>query len=138
MGIDNSIDSDSRETGSSVDFSPSEVDSLDSELVRETLEYLEEEEDLWDSRYDISIMEYETGTNHKVQNVGVSIMSETCRMLAEGLSFTSSSCSKGAKADLVISKSLGPGMSDCDLIVYQGELSYTYSDALCYPTSLSA
>ena len=45
---------------------PSEGDLLDSELVRAALEDLglEEEEEL---QYRVSIMDYETGTNHKLE-----------------------------------------------------------------------
>ena len=47
--------------------SPSEIDSLDSELVRVAIENFNLDEDDSDALYDISILDYETGMNHSVK-----------------------------------------------------------------------
>jgi hypothetical protein len=47
--------------------SPSEIDSLDSELVRVAIENFSLDEDDCDALYDIFILDYETGMNHSVK-----------------------------------------------------------------------
>ena len=49
---------------------PSESDSLDPEIVREALENLGIDED--ELQYKVSIMDYETGINHSLENVSCS------------------------------------------------------------------
>ena len=47
--------------------SPSDIDSLDSELIRVAIENFELDEDDFDALYDISILDYETGLNHSIK-----------------------------------------------------------------------
>jgi len=114
---------------------PSDSDSLDPEIVREALENLGIDED--ELEFKVSIMDYETGINHSLENVSCSILSDICRMNSDDLTFTSDSCSKGARADLVILRSIGQSLTDSNMLVFQGELTYTYDDMVCYPAASS-
>jgi len=96
---------------------PSESDSLDPEIVREALENLGIDED--ELQYKVSIMDYETGINHSLENVSCSILSDICQMNSDDLSFSSSSCSKGARADMVILRSIGQTLTDSNMLVFQ-------------------
>ena len=96
---------------------PSDSDSLDPEIVREALENLGIDED--ELEYKVSIMDYETGINHSLETVSCSIVADVCQMTNNDLSFTSSSCSKGARADLVILRSIGQTLTDNNMMVFQ-------------------
>jgi len=130
-----STESASRELSPNLGTSFSEVDSLDSELVAAALASLELEEE-GEEVYHLAIMDYETGINHRLEGATIQISATSCRLSADGLSFESKSCSKGSRADMVIHRNLGPTLIDKDLLVYQGDFSYTYLDHPCYPTSL--
>ena len=69
--------------------------------------------------FKVSIMDYETGINHSLENVSCSILSDICRMNSDDLTFTSDSCSKGARADLVILRSIGQSLTDSNMLVFQ-------------------
>ena len=60
-------------------------------------------------------------------------MSDGCELTNESLVFRSESCSKGAKADMVILSNIGQSLTDNSMVVYQGHISYTYDDMVCYP-----
>lgn len=125
---------------SSLRESTSEADSLEGELVARVLASLdlEEEEEGEEGRnnYSISIMDYETGINHKVQGSGGFGPEGDCSLEGENLSFQCTSHSKGVRANKVIQKALGPGLLDQDMLVFQGPLSFSYPDTLCYPSSI--
>ena len=115
-------------------LTPSEDDSLDSEDVRRALETLglEDEEGL---QYRVSIMDYETGINHTIEvrimkimlvmtmiilwTVTCSLVSDECQLSSESLVFTSQTCVKGARADLVILSNIGNNLTDQSMVVYQ-------------------
>jgi len=113
--------------------SPSEIDSLDSELVRAAIERFDLEEDDSDVLYDISVLDYETGMNHGVKGVTGHISGDRCVLVGESLSFRSDNVSKGAMAEMVIQKSLGQALANRNMIVYQGDFEFTYSDMVCFP-----
>lgn len=130
----------SRELSPALELSPSETNSLDAELVAQTLASLELEEECEGEEmeyYDLAIMDYETGINHTIRDVGALISGADCQLTGDSLKFESHTCSKGIRADKVIHGSLGPSLIDKDLVVYQGGFSYTYQDRLCYPASLT-
>jgi len=117
--------------------SPSEADSLDSEVVAQALEALEWEEDCVEAgieaggaTWDITILDLDTGVRHKVQGAGAHISGNECKLSGENIRFESDTYSKGVKADKLIHSHMGPGLVDRQLVVYQGEFSYTYSDLL--------
>jgi len=116
--------------------SPSEIDSLDSELVRVAIENFNLDEDDCDALYDIAIMDYETGINHSVKGAGCQMSSDTCRLMGDTINFQADSCSKGAKADMVIHKNIGQALTEQNMIVFQGSFTYTYSDMICFPVPL--
>jgi len=109
-------------------------DSLDSELVRVALETFQFEEEC-EAYYDITIVDFETGMEHNVQGVSFEILSKKCSLSGDSLAFSSSSCSRGSKADMVLTKFMGPKLSDQNLLVFQGPFTYVYNDLTCYPTS---
>merc|ERR1719239_701219 len=115
--------------------SPSEVDSLDSDLIARTLASIDNEEE--EVGYEMSIMDYETGMNHSPQGVRGKVDSSGCNLQADSLSFSSTSQSKGVLADKVILGHLGPGLITQDLVVFQGPFSFKYSDPVCYPRNSS-
>ena len=49
-------------------------------------------------------------------------MSDVCNLNNDDLSFSSSSCSKGARADLVILRSIGQTLTDLNMLVFQVSL----------------
>jgi len=113
--------------------SPSEIDSLDSELVRAAIERFDLEDDDCEVLYDISILDYETGMNHGVKGVTGNVSGDCCSLVGESLSFRSESVHKGAMAEMVIQKNLGQALQHRNMIVYQGELEFTYHDLACFP-----
>jgi len=113
--------------------SPSDIDSLDSELVRVALENFSLEEDDSDVLYDVAIMDYETGMNHSVKAVECQVSEDIIKLMGDTLIFQAETCSKGAKADMVIHKNIGQALTDKNMIVFQGSLQYTYSDMVCFP-----
>jgi len=113
--------------------SPSEIDSLDSELVRAAIERFDLEDDDSEVLYDISILDYETGMNHGVKGVTGNISGDSCSLVGESFSFRSESVHKGAMAEMVIQKNLGQALQHRNMIVYQGELEFTYHDQACFP-----
>jgi len=115
--------------------SPSEIDSLDSELVRVAIESFSLEDEDSDGLYDITILDYETGINHSVKGVSGQISGESCSLLGESLSFRAGTVSKGAMADMVIQKNLGQALTERNMVVFQGELEFTYSDMICFPVA---
>jgi len=115
--------------------SPSDIDSLDSELVRVAIESFNLEEDDCDALYDISILDYETGMNHSIKGVSAQMSSDGCRLVGDSLSFRSDNVNKGAGADMVIQKNLGQALTGRNLIVFQGDFEFTYSDMVCFPVS---
>jgi len=64
-GMIDSCCSSSREDSPTIARSPSEVDSLDSELIERTLASIDNEEE--EVGYEMAIMDYETGMNHSPQ-----------------------------------------------------------------------
>ena len=46
-------------------------------------------------------------------------MSDVCNLNNDDLSFSSSSCSKGARADMVILRNIGQTLTDQNMIVFQ-------------------
>merc|ERR1719237_1704111 len=114
--------SSSREDSPTIARSPSEVDSLDSELVARTLASIDNEEG--EVGYEMAIMDYETGMNHSPQGVRGKVESSGCNLQGDSLSFSSRSQSKGVLADKVILGHLGPGLVTQDLVVFQ---SYPFS-----------
>lgn len=128
----------SRELSPALEQSPSEASSLDFDLVAQALASFQlEEECEGTDYYDLAIMDYETGINHRVRDVGARISGADCQLTGDSLKFESHTCSKGVLADKVIQGSLGPTLIEKDLVVYQGGFSYTYSDSVCYPASLT-
>merc|ERR1712032_1034905 len=125
----------SREDSPTIARSPSEVDSLDSDLIARTLASIDNEEE--EVGYEMSIMDYETGMNHSPQGVRGKVDSSGCNLQADSLSFSSTSQSKGVLADKVILGHLGPGLITQDLVVFQGPFSFKYSDPVCYPSNSS-
>jgi len=115
----------------------SEADSIDSELVRIALENIDLDEDECEASYDVTIFDFETGMNHSVQGVEGTISSEQCCLTGGNFTFQSSTCSRGARADVIISNHMGPGLIDRNLLAFQGDLSFTYNDLICYPTTVS-
>eukprot|EP00092_Neocalanus_flemingeri_P068898 GFUD01084307.1.p1 GENE.GFUD01084307.1~~GFUD01084307.1.p1 ORF type:complete len:247 (-),score=74.91 GFUD01084307.1:107-847(-) len=113
--------------------SPSDIDSLDSELVRAAIENFTLDEYDCDVLYDIAIMDYETGVNHSLKSVGCQVSSDTCRLVGDMLSFQADTCNKGAMADMVIHKNIGQALTEQNMIVFQGAFSYTYRDLICFP-----
>ena len=57
-----------------------------------------------------------------LQSVSCSIVSEVCSLHSPDLAFSSSSCSKGARADLVILRSIGQTLTDLNMLVFQVSL----------------
>lgn len=88
-------------------------------------------------RFEMAIMDYETGMNHNPQGVRVKVDDSGCYLQGDSLSFSSKSQSKGVLADKVILRHLGPGLITQDLVVYQGQFSFKYSDPVCYPSNSS-
>jgi len=117
--------------------SPSEVDSIDSELVRIAMENIDLDDDECEACYDVTIFDFETGMNHSVEGVQGVISSDQCTLTGDNLSFQSTSSSRGARADVIISKHMGTGLIDRNLFAFQGDLSFTYNDLICYPTTVS-
>jgi len=134
-GMIDSCCSSSREDSPTIARSPSEVDSLDSELIERTLASIDNEEE--EVGYEMAIMDYETGMNHSPQGVRGKVDSTGCNLQADSLSFSSRSQSKGVLADKVILGHLGPGLVTQDLVVFQGPFSFKYSDPVCYPSNSS-
>jgi len=134
-GMIDSCCSSSREESPTIARSPSEVDSLDSELVARTLASIDNEEG--EVGYEMAIMDYETGMNHSPQGVRGKVESSGCNLQGDSLSFSSRSQSKGVLADKVILGNLGPGLITQDLVVFQGPFSFKYSDPVCYPRNSS-
>jgi len=134
-GMIDSFCSSSREDSPTIARSPSEVDSLDSELIARTLNSIDNEEE--EVGYEMAIMDYETGMNHSPQGVRGRVDSSGCNLQADSLSFSSRSQSKGVLADKVILGHLGPGLVTQDLVVFQGPFSFKYSDPVCYPSNSS-
>jgi len=117
--------------------SPSEADSLDSEVVAQALEALDWEEDsgeagieAGEATWDITLLDLDTCVRQKVQGAGAYISGNECKLSGENISFESDTYSKGVKADKLIYSHMGPGLVDKQLVVYQGEFSYAYSDLL--------
>jgi len=133
--IDSCCCSSSREDSPTIARSPSEVDSLDSELIARTLASIDNDEG--EVGYEMSIMDYETGMNHSPQGVRGKVDSSGCNLQGDSLSFSSRSQSKGVLADKVILGHLGPGLVTQDLVVFQGPFSFKYSDPVCYPRNSS-
>jgi len=125
----------SREDSPTIARSPSEADSLDSELVARTLASIDNEEG--EVVYEMAIMDYETGIKHTPEGVRGMVDSTGCKLQGESLTFSSSSQSKGVLADKVILGHLGPGLITQDLVVFQGPFSFKYSDPVCYPNNAS-
>jgi len=113
--------------------SPSDKDSIDAELVRVAIENFLLEEEEYDASYDISIYDYETGVNHSIKNVSSQVFSKECRLTSDQVNFTSSSVSRGTKADMVIQENLGQALTGQNLIVFQGQLEFSYNDLVCFP-----
>jgi len=113
--------------------SPSDIDSLDSELVRVALENFSLEEDDFDALYDVAIMDYETGMNHSVKGVEFQVSADICKLRGDTLTFQADTCIKGAMADMVIHKNIGQALTDQNMIVFQGCVQYSYSDLVCFP-----
>merc|ERR1719239_1934453 len=134
-GMIDSCCSSSRGDSPTIARSPSEVDSLDSELIARTLASIDNEEG--EVGYEMSIMDYETGMNHSPQGVRGKVDSSGCNLQGDSLSFSSRSQSKGVLADKVILGHLGPGLVTQDLVVFQGPFSFKYSDPVCYPRNSS-
>jgi len=128
--------SSSREDSPTIARSPSEVDSLDSELIERTLASIDNDEE--EVGYEMAIMDYETGMNHSPQGVRGKVDSTGFNLQADSLSFSSRSQSKGVLADKVILGHLGPGLVTQDLVVFQGPFSFKYSDPVCYPSTSSS
>merc|ERR1719391_1666389 len=135
-GMLDSFCSSSREESPIIARSPSEVDSLDSELIARTLDSIDNEEE--EVVYEMAIMDYETGMNHSPQGVRGRVDSSGCNLQADSLSFSSKSQSKGVLADKVILGRLGPSLVTQDLVVFQGPFSFKYSDPVCYPSNSSS
>ena len=51
--------------------SPSDIDSLDSDVVRAAMESLDIEEDDYETLFDIAILDYETGRTHEAKVFGI-------------------------------------------------------------------
>lgn len=113
--------------------SPSDKDSIDAELVRVAIENFLLEEEEYDASYDVSIYDYETGVNHSIKNVSSQVFSKECRLTSDQVNFTSSSVSRGTKADMVIQENLGQALTGQNLIVFQGQLEFSYNDLVCFP-----
>merc|ERR1719382_1662027 len=83
---------DSREDSPTIARSPSEADSLDSELVARTLASIDNEEG--EVVYEMAIMDYETGIKHTPEGVRGKVDSTGCKLQGESLTFSSTSQSK--------------------------------------------
>merc|ERR1719331_3093420 len=112
-GMMDSCCSSSREDSPPIARSPSEVDSLDSDLIARTLASIDNEEEevgyemsIMDYEtgmnhspqgvrgkvgYEMSIMDYETGMNHSPQGVRGKVESSGCNLQGDSLSFSSRS-----------------------------------------------
>jgi len=108
--------------------------SLDSAVVLATMERLGLEMDT----FTVHITDYETGIEHTLKDVSITMEDEDLRMFNDSLTFNSSDVVKGNKADVVITTKIGPNLVEKGLLVFRGDLRMTYRDEPCFPVSLDA
>ncbi len=117
------------------------LDLDDEDEVDEGVCWDEDSEDTEDEFYAVCVADLETGLVYRLDRVRAwrsapGVHPRSCRLRSRQLRFDSDQCYRGARADGVLMRQLGPSFVDKGLKVYRGRVAFRYQDQLCYPVTV--